>query len=506
MMTICRNLAVVGLLSLVSVGIANPHGVSAAEVGAAQQRATVPAAHTAPRLEVAATSRAPSAKKPPSQPVSVTVTPGDRSVRLTWKKPKRTGSHPISGYRVQRSLSGGAWTTVTTVGPKVRGFTVGPLPTATSIRLRVAAVSRGGTSKWSSVRSAVLPTVLQVSMGESSTCALLPSLVVACWGQNSKGQLGIGNSAIPRIPVPVLVPGLTDVREISSGQEHHCARRGNGTVWCWGYSVGGQLTIASIINHAPSPVEIPGVTAATQISAGLFHTCVRTSSGGAQCWGGSATAQLGAPTVDGLATVGLAGVVEVRAGGRHTCARLASGAVHCWGQNARGEAGGPPGGDVLTPAVVPGISSARGLALGESHSCAHLADGSARCWGRGDSGQLGDGSTPATTSVPQTVVDAGTISSMSAGRMSTCAVYADASVRCWGTNFFGNLGTGSAGGNPSSPVLSNFGPATVTSQGWSHGCSIGTNGRLRCAGRNHEGQLGNGSTTNSATPVSPNGY
>jgi alpha-tubulin suppressor-like RCC1 family protein len=95
---------------------------------------------------------------------------------------------------------------------------------------------------------------------------------------------------------------------------------------------------------------------------------------------------------------------------------------------------------------------------------------------------------------------------MSAGRSSTCAVYGDASVRCWGDNFYGNLGTGSAGGNPPSPVLSGFGPATATAQGWSHGCGIGTNGRLHCAGRNHEGQLGNGTTTNSATPVSPNGF
>jgi alpha-tubulin suppressor-like RCC1 family protein len=504
MRTICRSVAVVCLVTAVAVAAVGPSSLSAERP--AQRPAPSSFASPTSMGEVASLSRVPTAKRPPTRPLGVTLTRGDGSVRMAWKTPLRAGSHPISGYLVQRSIAGGAWANVTTVGPKIRAFTVAPLPTAATIRFRVAAVSRGGRSQWSSVRSTLLPTVLRVSMGESSTCALLPSLVVACWGQNSKGQLGIGNSAIPRIPVPVLVPGLTDVREITSGQEHHCARRGNGTVWCWGYSVGGQLTIASVINHAPSPVEIPGVTTATQVSAGLYHTCVRTSSGGAQCWGGSATAQLGAPTVDGLATVGLTGVVEVRAGGRHTCARLASGAVHCWGQNERGEAGGPPGGDVLTPAVVPGISSARGLALGESHSCAHLADGSARCWGRGESGQLGDGSTPATTSVPQTVVDAGTISSMSAGRMSTCAVYADASVRCWGTNFFGNLGTGSAGGNPSSPVLSGFGPATVTSQGWSHGCSIGTDGRLRCAGRNHEGQLGNGSTTNSATPISPNGF
>jgi alpha-tubulin suppressor-like RCC1 family protein len=357
------------------------------------------------------------------------------------------------------------------------------------------------------VRSTVLPTVLQVSGGQNSTCALLPSRTVVCWGQNSKGQLGIGNSSIARVPVPVLVSGLTDVRDITSGTDHHCARRGDGTVWCWGDSVFGQLTIASVGNHAPAPVQIPGLAAAAQVSAGGVHTCIRTTAGGVQCWGGNSSQQLGAPVVSNLAVVAISGVAEVRGGRLHTCARLTSGDVHCWGRNANGESGTsvPAGSDISTPSPVAGVANARGLALGEGFSCAVLADGTARCWGRGDAGQLGDGSTASSTSAPQAVVDAGPIDSIAAGAFSMCARYRDARVRCWGSNFHGNLGTGSSGGNQLVPVLSELGPALSLGSGNSHSCALSTSGRLRCAGRNNEGQLGDGSTTNRASPVSPSG-
>jgi alpha-tubulin suppressor-like RCC1 family protein len=505
MRTIWRSFTAVCLLTTVAIVGTGPSGLSATR-GAHLEMPTAGSA-SLPLPDVAPSSRAPSAKRPPSKPLGVTIAGGERSVRVTWKKPKRTGSHPISGYRIQRSIAGGSWTTVTTVGPKIRAFTVAPLPTAATIRVRVAAVSRGGTSKWSSVRSAVLPTVLQVSGGQNSTCALLPSRSVVCWGQNSKGQLGIGNSSIPRIPVPVLVPGLTDVREITSGIDHHCARRGDGTVWCWGDSLFGQLTIASVGNHAQAPVQIPGIAVAAQVSAGGSHTCIRTTASGVQCWGGNGNQQLGAPVVSNLAVVAISGVAEVRGGRLHTCARLTSGEVRCWGRNFNGESGTsvPAGSDISTPSPVAGVANARGLALGEAFTCAVLADGSARCWGRGDGGQLGDGSTASSTSAPQVVVDAGPIESIAAGAFSMCARYRDARVRCWGSNFFGNLGTGSSGGNQLVPVLSELGPALSLGSGYSQTCAISTSGRLRCAGRNNEGQLGDGSTTNRASPVSPSG-
>ncbi len=80
------------------------------------------------------------------------------------------------------------------------------------------------------------------------------------------------------------------------------------------------------------------------------------------------------------------------------------------------------------------------LSSGGAHTCAILDDGSVSCWGWNYYGQLGDGTgvyftsdynrnTPTQTSCLGTGSTAVAISS---GRLHTCAILDDASVRCWG--------------------------------------------------------------------------
>jgi len=99
-------------------------------------------------------------------------------------------------------------------------------------------------------------------------------------------------------------------------------------------------------------------------------------------------------------------VVEIAASALHTCARLENGAARalkCWGYNGNGGLGL---GDTLSrgdgegemgdslPAVQLGTNrSAVALALRDRHSCALLNDGSVKCWGRNYFGQLGLGDT-----------------------------------------------------------------------------------------------------------------
>ena len=99
-------------------------------------------------------------------------------------------------------------------------------------------------------------------------------------------------------------------------------------------------------------------------------------------------------------------VVEVAAGYRHSCARLEDGAaraVKCWGynyygqlglgdENDRGDEGGEMG-DSLRAVQLGTGRSAVALALGYKHSCALLDDASVKCWGWNYRGQLGLGDT-----------------------------------------------------------------------------------------------------------------
>jgi hypothetical protein len=81
--------------------------------------------------------------------------------------------------------------------------------------------------------------------------------------------------------------------------------------------------------------------------------------------------------------LGLTGATSVAAGVYHTCATLAAGSVHCWGWNGGGQLGADPGltASSRTPLQVSGLTGAVSVSAGFRQSCAVLQDGTARCWG-----------------------------------------------------------------------------------------------------------------------------
>ena len=94
----------------------------------------------------------------------------------------------------------------------------------------------------------------QVVAGGQSTCALISDGSVMCWGDNTYGQIGLGTSG-GDVPSPVVVPALTQVRQISIGVEHACAVRWDLSVWCWGGNEAGQVGDGATIDR-PAPVQV----------------------------------------------------------------------------------------------------------------------------------------------------------------------------------------------------------------------------------------------------------
>ena len=127
------------------------------------------------------------------------------------------------------------------------------------------------------------------------------------------------------------------------------------------------------------------------------------------------------------------------------CGIFGDSALKCWGQGANGQLG--TGSNVIqfTPQTVD-LGTGRtavSVSLGQYHACAILDDDSLKCWGSNGYGQLGIGSTTQQTT-PQTVnLGTGrTAVSVSLGQQHTCAVLDDGSLKCWGYNGYGQLGTG----------------------------------------------------------------
>jgi alpha-tubulin suppressor-like RCC1 family protein len=400
---------------------------------------------------------------------------------------------------------------------------------------------------------------LQVAAGHRHTCALLSNNTVQCWGEGGFGQLGNGQSGLARnsnllestyqSPNPVRVPTISSAVQVVAGGAHTCARLRDGTAYCWGSNIFGQLGNGAgqgnaapadvfVLPEAPDPFIEPVIEARpvavalnniTDIDAGLHHTCA-VSNGQVFCWGGNFYGQLGNDADAVMAAVaGLTDVVDVTCGDMHTCALKGDGQVFCWGANSVGQLGNGTFAKQLTPVQVQNASSGKRIDAGYTHTCMLRSDDELFCWGGNSNGQLGNG-TVVNQSRPVDVNNIERGRRLIAGLTHSCAALNAGTAHCFGSNGFGQLGDGATTGtNQQNPVrvntqtihpeqleralevaaggdvrvnyLANDGTITGVVPGTqAHSCMIDTRGVLFCWGSNVSGQLGDSTTTPSPTP------
>jgi alpha-tubulin suppressor-like RCC1 family protein len=330
---------------------------------------------------------------------------------------------------------------------------------------------------------------------------------VKCWGDNLAGQLGDGTTENRLTPVDV--PGLAgNAAVLEAGAYHTCLLLSQGNVQCWGGNADGELGDGTTIErHAPAAVTgLPG--AAVALTAGTDHTCALLSAGVLQCWGGNFYGQLGDGTANSfLAPVLVAGLpggaAEVAAGRFHTCALTPGGGVKCWGLNADGQLGDGTTNTRGTPGDVSGLSSGMAaVTTGREYSCALTAGGGLKCWGYNSAGQLGDGTTD-DRALPGDVVGLSEgVWDVEAGAWHACAVTSGGAAKCWGFNFWWQLGDGTTEDRPTPVDVAGLssGVTAIAAGAW-HSCALTAGGAVKCWGRNWDGELGNGSGGFSPAPV-----
>ena len=199
--------------------------------------------------------------------------------------------------------------------------------------------------------------------------------------------------------------------------------------------------------------------------------------------------------------------VALTAGVYHTCGLTSLGAAYCWGDNETSQLGNGSTGfsTDTTPVAVSGGLTFSALAAGSWHTCGLAGSGAAYCWGSNYGGQLGTGSTT-DSSIPVAVSGGLTFSAVAAGGDHSCGLTSTGAAYCWGVNNSGQLGDGSIT-NRSTPVAVSGGLTFSTLvAGIDHTCGLTSTKATYCWGDNQFGQLGNGSTTNSSVPVAVVGW
>jgi alpha-tubulin suppressor-like RCC1 family protein len=451
------------------------------------------------------------------------------------------------------------------------------------------------------------------SSGNDSTCALLADGIVKCWGNNGVGQLGDG-TLINRY-TPVTVSGISSTNRavsISLGGSNACAILENGTVKCWGWNSFGQIGDGTTTQRTV-PVSVPGIDLINPVArelipasfpsmiTGLISTG-KTANSVSLSW--SAPYDGGRPITDYriqyASNPGLTWTTfndSVSTSTSTTVTGLSSGSPYIFqvaAINAEGlgaysttpaevipdvvprapqslqlvsktatslslswngpvDNGGSPVTDYLieystdganwttfsdgfsnTNSVtitgltrgdsydvrvralnLEGIGSAAyvvapGTAVGisaskSSHTCAVFDQGTVKCWGSNNFGQLGDG-TGISRVNPVSVSEISSAVAVTTGTAGySCALLSSGGVKCWGNNANGQLGDGTTIYRSTPVNVSGISDATAISAGYSHTCALLSSGLVKCWGDNSSGGLGDGTYIQRLSPVSVSG-
>jgi len=317
--------------------------------------------------------------------------------------------------------------------------------------------------------------VIHVSSKSSTVCVVTVSRAVKCWGSNSHGQLGRGNTdSIGAADLPSAYAGIdvgtpstpgAQVRSVEVGTFHACALWDDGAVKCWGSNSNGQLglgvptpALGDDSGELPSTwgfVDLgPGVKAHT-LFAGSFHACAWTSQPRFNCWGSQArfmhfrntgnhrddnvgdneTPYSYAETSDwGYGQTSNLEVVSLSSSGEQTWMILSDGSVRALGWNGGGELG--VGNAVNYDWNILSFPHVKDVVRvgGAGPACFTLVAGDVMCFGGGHVGGVGFSNLRQSSLVgvlPTIAFEVPAIDS-SASSAVACALLATQEVRCWG--------------------------------------------------------------------------
>lgn len=350
-------------------------------------------------------------------------------------------------------------------------------------------------------------TFAQVAMGIGNhLCARTPAGTAYCWGQNTFGQVGNGNTITPQV-TPVAEQGRNTFRTLAVAREASCGVSLPGALLCWGANA---TEILGRPLGDPTAASIP-VAAATSLdfsalAAGNSHMCGIAADARAYCWGANTSGQGGNGTTNSPnrfePVAGDRQYTQLVAGNAFTCG-LSAGGMYCWGSDQVLRAAGAGLTSSTTPVLVSGDQTVASIAAGQNHACFVNVAGEAYCWGTNFNGQVGTGTISSNAIATPTLVTGGiTFTSLVGGSGHTCGLATDGSAYCWGSNALGQLGIS---GTSLVPVASFPAFRFVSlAAGASNTCGITSAGALHCWGTNTEGQLGGASAPLEPAPFGEN--
>eukprot|EP01083_Nonionella_stella_P316771 1150325_1 len=211
---------------------------------------------------------------------------------------------------------------------------------------------------------------VSIAAGGYHTCALSSSNAMKCWGSNQCAQLGLGDFNERGNAAGEMGDNLSEIDlgpnfiaiQMAAGLYHTCALSKAQTVKCWGCNTHGELGYGDT-NHRGDDASDMGDNLlevdlgvnfnAIQIVCGYEHTCALSEAHTVKCFGNNADGQLGQGDTnnrgDGPDEMGTNlleidlglnfNAIQIVSGGYHTCASSNANTMKCFGRGHSGQLG-----------------------------------------------------------------------------------------------------------------------------------------------------------------------
>jgi alpha-tubulin suppressor-like RCC1 family protein len=245
--------------------------------------------------------------------------------------------------------------------------------------------------------------------GQAHTLVLTADGEVYTFGTSAFGAMGQGPDVRQTAPLLLRMTKTVRIRQIAAGSRHSLIVTDDGVVYTFGENRRGQLGIGPGQKHVAEPERVGGVLQddpVRLVAVGDEHVIVSTESGGVFSWGANANGQLGNGRISDCAVptkvqkLPNQGIVSLACGAQHTLVSTDGGLkVWAFGSNTQGQLG--QGNRSMSeekvrvfPALIQTLSNQKNRAIlqvaaAANHSLALSNNGEVFSFGSNTFGQLG---------------------------------------------------------------------------------------------------------------------
>ena len=301
---------------------------------------------------------------------------------------------------------------------------------------------------YSPIQIGTLTNWKQIAMGYYTSMAVKTDGTLWGWGNNQNGQLGNGTTAY--YSSPIQIGSATNWKQVAcGGQGFTAAIKTDGTLWTWGYGLGGALGQGSTTQFN-TPTQLGLLTNWSHVYCTLDSIYATNNNNYLYASGPNNFGSLGAPSTligDSSSPIQVGSLTnwkQVSTVYFITVAIKNDGTLWAWGGNAVGGLGnGTASVYYSSPIQIGSLTNWKQVSTSGSHTMAIKTDGTLWGWGyNGAHGSLGVNSASTDYSSPVQVGSLTNWKQVSANYVTTSAVKTDGTLWTWGYNYSGSLGNG----------------------------------------------------------------